>query len=68
MYLACTKDEEGNSVIEHREAEVAKQIYWEYLEVAKPTPDWTWLESRRDSYWGREDEVASGNTEEDPAE
>ena len=35
---------------------------------AKPAPDWAWPGSGRDSHRGWENEVASGNTEENPVE
>ena len=47
---------------------MVKRIYREYLE-GKPAPDRAWPEADGDSYRGRgKNEVASGNTEEDPAE
>ena len=66
-FLGYTKDEEGNLIIEPAEAEVVKRIPG-VPGRSKPAPDRAWPGSRRHSYRGWENEVASGNTEEDPAE
>ena len=67
-FLGYTKDEEGNLIIEPAEAEVVKRIYRGVPGRSKPAPDWARPGSRWYSYRGRENEVAPGNTEEDPAE
>ena len=63
-----TKDEEGNLVVEPAEAEVVKRIYREYLEGASLLQIGSGLELDGIFTRGWENEVASGNTEEDPAE
>ena len=67
-FLGYTKDEEGKPGHRACGGGSGKADLPGVPGRGKPAPDRAWPGSGRDSYRGWENEVASGNTEEDPAE